>query len=95
MDPITDHIIRAVRVAVREELQVAGASRFSQRLLTIAQTAEYLGCSPNQVRNLEAAGIIKRFVWPIEQERRTPYYDRVELDRRIDEITAQHAGAHS
>jgi integrase len=87
-DPITEHIVRAVRQAIREEMpsHVSGSDK---RLLTIEQTAIYLGCSPNQVRNLIAAGIIEPFRWPVEQERKKPYFDRMDLDRCIDQIKAQ------
>lgn len=89
MDPITQHIVDAVKTAIREEMP--GTVGSTQRLLTTEQAAEYLGCSPNQVRNLVSAGIISTFRWPVEQERRKPYFDRVELDRRIEEIKAQNA----
>lgn len=90
MDPITKLIADTVRQVVREEMPATGAAR-KQRLLTLEQAAEYLGCSPTKVRNLEAAGLIKRFVWPLDQEKHKPYFDVVELDRRIDAIKGRSA----
>ena len=90
MDPITEHIYKAVRQAVREEMPNGTGAR-KQRLLTLEQAAEYLGCSPNQVRNLEAQKIISRFIWPVDQERHKPYYDVVDLDQCIDRIKGRNA----
>lgn len=85
MDGIVEAIKQAVVAAVRELQPVNGDPK--HRLLTIEQAAEYLGCAPNTVRNLVAAGLIETFHWPLkERQRPKPYFDRVELDRKIDQI---------
>ena len=56
------------------------------RLLALAATAAYLGVSAWTVRDLEAAGVLKRVRIPLPAggELRKLLFDRGDLDRLID-----------
>jgi excisionase family DNA binding protein len=45
---------------IRQGVGQAPAPVSNRRVLQIDQAAEYLGCSPNKLRDLEAAGRIRR-----------------------------------
>ncbi len=56
------------------------------RLLTLEATAAYLGVSPWTVRDLEAAGVLRRVCVPLPggRELRKLLFDRTDLDRLIE-----------
>ncbi len=56
------------------------------RLLDLQATAQYLGISPWTVRDLEAAGVLKRVCIPLPGGRdlRKLLFDRADLDRLIE-----------
>lgn len=56
------------------------------RLLDLPRTAAYLGVSPWTVRDLEAAGVLRRVRVPLPGggELRKILFDRLDLDRLID-----------
>ncbi len=56
------------------------------RLLDLEATASYLGVSPWTVRDLEAAGVLKRVSVPLPggRELRKLLFDRADLDRLIE-----------
>ena len=55
------------------------------RLLDVAATAAYLGVSPWTIRDLEAAGTLKRVCVPLRgSELRKLLFDRADLDRLIE-----------
>lgn len=75
-----------IRSAVKEAVEGAlSATPVGPRLLTAEQAAEYLSCSTRQVSNLVAAGKLKPVRW---EKGGKPYYDRVDLDRAIEELKA-------
>jgi len=55
LDPLSQLVKEAVIAALDES-----GRPLSQRLLTTAQTAEYLGISEDSVRNLHAAGTLRK-----------------------------------
>ena len=59
----------------------------STRLLDLPTAAQYLGLSPWTVRDLEAAGSLPRVRIPLPHagELRKLLFDRVDLDRLIDQ----------
>ena len=55
------------------------------RLLDLRATARYLGVSPWTVRDLEAAGVLRRVSVPLRgRDLRKLLFDRADLDRLID-----------
>ncbi len=56
------------------------------RLLTLEATAAYLGVSPWTVRDLEAAGVLRRVCVPLPggRELRKLLFDKTDLDRLIE-----------
>lgn len=55
------------------------------RLLDLADAGRYLGVSPWTIRDLEAAGTLKRVTIPIgSKELRKILFDRADLDALID-----------
>ncbi len=68
-------------VAVRAEPAVS----FAPRLLDAAAAAAYLGVSPWTIRDLEAAGTLKRVRVPLrDSELRKLLFDRADHDRLIE-----------
>lgn len=88
MDAIAQAMRDAVRDAVTESVP-ALIHASAPRLMTIEQAAKYLACSPGQVRNLIAAGILPTVRWPNEGTRRKPYLDRRDLDAIIDQMKSR------
>jgi len=75
----------AARVAARETVARAQTS-ITARLLTLEATAAYLSVSPWTVRDLEAAGVLRRVCVPLPGGRdlRKLLFDRADLDRLIE-----------
>jgi excisionase family DNA binding protein len=79
------------RLEVREpaaayQVTTQSTSAVPRRLLELHEAAAYLGVSPWTVRDLEAAGTIRRVRVPLSggRELRRLLFDKTELDRLIE-----------
>jgi hypothetical protein len=74
------------RKAEREARKAAALAAAPARLLDLVASAKYLGLSDWSVRDLEAAGILRRVRIPLPRggELRKLLFDRADLDRVID-----------
>jgi excisionase family DNA binding protein len=80
-----------VRLEVREpaaayQVTTQSTNAVPRRLLELQEAAEYLGVSPWTVRDLVAAGTIRRVRVPLAggRELRRLLFDKTELDHLID-----------